>query len=121
MGVGGFNALHALSTRNESPKTASRPFDKDRDGFVLGEGGGALVLEELNHAKNRGAYIYGEIIGIASNADAYHITAPHPEGTGAKNVMRQSIKNAKISEKDIDYINVHGTSTPFKSLLSKPS
>ena len=113
MGLGGFNALHALSTRNEDPKTASRPFDKDRDGFVLGEGGGALILEELNHAKKRGANIYGEIIGAASNADAYHITAPHPEGRGAKLVMSKAIDDSKIKPKDIDYINVHGTSTPL--------
>lgn len=113
MGLGGFNALHALSTRNEDPETASRPFDKDRDGFVLGEGGGALILEELNHAKQRGANIYGEIIGSASNADAYHITAPHPEGRGAKNVMSQAIYDSKIKPEEIDYINVHGTSTPL--------
>ena len=101
-GLAGFAAARALSTRNDEPESASRPWDRDRDGFVLGEGGGALILEELNHAKNRGAHIYGEIIGTASNADAYHITAPHPEGEGAKRVMLKSIKNAAISEKEID-------------------
>lgn len=112
-GVGGFNAMHALSTRNDSPKTASRPFDKERDGFVLGEGAGALILEEYEHAKARGAKIYAEIVGGAMTADAHHITAPHPEGLGAMNVMRLAIKDAQLSPSDVDYINVHGTSTPL--------
>ena len=112
-GVGGFNAMHALSTRNESPKTASRPFDKDREGFVLGEGAGALVLEEYEHAISRGAHIYAELAGGAMTADAHHITAPHPEGVGATNVMRLAINDACLTPKDIDYVNVHGTSTPL--------
>ena len=112
-GVGGFNALKALSERNESPKTASRPFDRDRDGFVLGEGGGALILEEYNHAKKRGAKIYGEIMGFGMSCDAHHITAPHPEGEGARLVMENALKSAKIKKQDIDHINVHGTSTPL--------
>ncbi len=111
--LGGFNALKALSERNDSPKTASRPFDKDRDGFVLGEGSGALIIEELEHALNRNAKIYAEIIGVGMSSDAYHITAPHPEGKGAELVMKNVLKDAKISPKDIDYINVHGTSTPL--------
>lgn len=112
-GVGGFNALHALSTRNESPETASRPFDKDRDGFVLGEGAACLILEEYEHAKKRGAKIYAEIVGGGMSADAYHLTAPHPEGLGALNVMRNALADAGIKATDIDYINVHGTSTPL--------
>jgi 3-oxoacyl-[acyl-carrier-protein] synthase II len=112
-GIGGFNAMHALSTRNDSPETASRPFDKDRDGFVLGEGAGALVLEELEHAKARGAAIYGEICGGGFTADAHHITAPHPEGLGASNVMRNALADAQMQPEEIDYINVHGTSTPL--------
>lgn len=112
-GMGGFNALKALSTRNDSPETASRPFDADREGFVLGEGSGTLILEELEHAKARGAKIYAEIIGSGLSADAYHITAPHPEGLGAMSVMKQAIKEANISTADVDYINVHGTSTPL--------
>jgi len=112
-GIGGFNALRALSTSNDSPATASRPFDKERNGFVLGEGSGAIILEELEHAKARGAKIYAEIIGSGLSADAYHITAPHPDGIGAKSVMRQAIEEAGISTKDVDYINVHGTSTPL--------
>ncbi len=112
-GIGGFNAMHALSTRNDSPETASRPFDKDRDGFVLGEGAGALVLEELEHAKARGATIIGEICGGGFTADAHHITAPHPEGLGASNVMRNALADANMQPEDIDYINVHGTSTPL--------
>ena len=112
-GVGGFNALKALSERNESPETASRPFDRDRDGFVLGEGGGALILEEYNHAKKRGAKIYGEIIGFGMSCDAHHITAPHPEGEGARLVMMNALESSKIKIKDVDHINVHGTSTPL--------
>ena len=112
-GVGGFNAMHALSTRNNDPKTASRPFDKDREGFVLGEGAGALVLEEYEHAKARGAKIYAEVVGGAMTADAHHITAPHPEGLGAMNVMKFAIEDANMLPKDVDYVNVHGTSTPL--------
>ena len=111
--LGGFNALKALSERNDSPKTASRPFDRDRDGFVLGEGSGALIIEELEHALDRNAKIYAEIIGVGMSSDAHHITAPHPEGKGAELVMKNVLKNANISSKDIDYINVHGTSTPL--------
>ena len=111
-GVGGFNAMHALSTRNDDPKRASRPFSKSRDGFVIGEGAGCLVLEELEHAKARGANIICEIIGSGMSADAYHITASHPEGLGAKLVMQRALKNAEIKPEEIDYINVHGTSTP---------
>ncbi|UII23543.1 beta-ketoacyl-ACP synthase II [Fulvivirga ligni] len=112
-GIGGFNAMKALSERNDSPETASRPFDKDREGFVLGEGAGALILEEYEHAKARGAKIYAEIIGGGMSADAHHITAPHPEGLGATNVMINALADAKISPEDVDYINVHGTSTPL--------
>ena len=112
-GVGGFNALKALSTDNANPKTASRPFDVDRSGFVLGEGSGALILENYEHAVNRGAKIYAEIVGGGMSADAYHITAPHPEGIGAINVMKQALSDARLSPHDIDYINVHGTSTPL--------
>ncbi|MEQ8323653.1 MAG: beta-ketoacyl-ACP synthase II [Vicingaceae bacterium] len=112
-GVGGFNAMHALSTRNDSPETASRPFDLDRDGFVLGEGSGAFILEEYEHAKARGAKIYAEFVGGGMSADAHHITAPHPEGLGALNVMRNALEDASLSPRDIDYINVHGTSTPL--------
>ncbi|MBT4709793.1 MAG: beta-ketoacyl-ACP synthase II [Flavobacteriaceae bacterium] len=110
-GIGGFNALHALSTRNADPKTASRPFDKDRDGFVLGEGGGCLILEDYDHAIKRGAKIYAELIGGGLSADAYHMTAPHPEGIGAIKVMQNCIKDAKISQSAVDVINMHGTST----------
>ena len=112
-GIGGFNAMMALSTRNESPKTASRPFDKHRDGFVMGEGGGAIILEDYDHAIRRGATIYAEIVGSGLTADAHHITAPHPEGLGAKSVMKQAIEEAGIKENKVDYINVHGTSTPL--------
>jgi len=112
-GIGGFNAMMALSTRNDDPKTASRPFDKDRDGFVMGEGGGAIVIEEYEHAIKRGAKIYAEIVGGGLTADAHHITAPHPEGLGARNVMRLAIEEAEIPVTDVDYINVHGTSTPL--------
>ena len=112
-GIGGFNAMMALSTRNNDPKTASRPFDKDRDGFVMGEGGGAIVIEEYEHAVKRGAKIYAEIVGGGLTADAHHITAPHPEGLGARNVMQLAIEEAKIPVTDLDYINVHGTSTPL--------
>jgi len=112
-GIGGFNALQALSTRNEDPQTASRPFDKDRDGFVSGEGAGALILEEYEHAKARGAKIYAEIAGGGLSADAYHITAPHPEGLGARNVMLNCLKDAGLKPEDVDAINMHGTSTPL--------
>jgi 3-oxoacyl-[acyl-carrier-protein] synthase II len=112
-GVGGFNALKALSERNDSPQTASRPYDKDRDGFVLGEGAGALILEEYEHAKKRGAKIYGEIVGGGMTADAYHITAPHPEGLGITRVMELALQEAGISPADVDYVNTHGTSTPL--------
>ena len=112
-GMGGFNAMKALSERNDSPKTASRPFDKDRDGFVLGEGAGGIILEEYEHAKARGAKIYAELIGGGMSADAYHITAPHPEGLGAYNVMINALDDAKITPNQVDYINVHGTSTPL--------
>ena len=112
-GIGGFNAMMALSTRNDDPKTASRPLDKNRDGFVMGEGSGAIIIEEYEHAKKRGAKIYAEIVGGALTADAHHITAPHPEGLGAKNVMRLAIKDADVDLSVVDYINVHGTSTPL--------
>jgi len=112
-GMGGFNAMHALSTRNDDPKTASRPFDKDRDGFVAGEGSGAVILESLEHAKARGAKIYAEMIGGGMSADANHITAPHPEGLGARLVMTNALRDAGLATGDIDYINVHGTSTPL--------
>lgn len=112
-GIGGFNALQALSTRNDDPSTASRPFDKDRDGFVSGEGAGALILEEYEHAKARGAKIYAELAGGGLSADAYHITAPHPEGLGAINVMRNCLRDAGLKPEDVDAINMHGTSTPL--------
>jgi 3-oxoacyl-[acyl-carrier-protein] synthase II len=115
-GVGGFNAMKALSERNDSPETASRPFDVDRDGFVLGEGAGCLILEELEHAKARGAKIYCEVVGGGMSADAHHITAPHPDGLGAKNVMRNALSDANMNTSDIDYVNVHGTSTPLGDL-----
>jgi len=113
MGMGGFNALKALSTRNDSPETASRPFDLDRDGFVLGEGSGALILEEYEHAKKRGAKIYAEVVGGGMSGDAYHMTAPHPEGIGARNTMIAALEDAELSPSDINYVNVHGTSTPL--------
>ena len=110
-GVGGFNAMHALSTRNDDPEHASRPFSASRDGFIMGEGAGCLVLEELEHAKARGAKIYAEMVGEGESADAYHITASHPEGLGAKLVMERALEDANLKPEDIDYINVHGTST----------
>jgi 3-oxoacyl-[acyl-carrier-protein] synthase II len=113
MGVGGFNAMKALSTRNDDPATASRPFDADREGFVLGEGGGALVLEELGHAQRRGAKIYAEIGGMGMSADAHHITAPHPDGAGAVLAMEMMLKDAGMQPEDLDYMNMHGTSTPL--------
>lgn len=112
-GIGGFASMKALSPRNDDPKTASRPFDKDRDGFVLGEGAGALVLESLEHAKARGAEIIAEVVGAGMTGDAHHITAPHPEGRGATNVMKDALRDAKMNPEDIDYVNVHGTSTPL--------
>lgn len=111
-GIGGFNAMHAISTRNDDPKTASRPFDKDRDGFVLGEGAVTLILEEYDHAIARRAKIYAEVVGAGLSADAHHMTAPHPEGLGAMNCMKNAIEDAEINKEDIDHINTHGTSTP---------
>ncbi|HEV3236006.1 MAG TPA: beta-ketoacyl-ACP synthase II [Gemmataceae bacterium] len=113
MGLGGFVSARALSQRNENPQAASRPFDKDRDGFVLSEGSGALVLEELDHARKRGATIYAELLGCGSTADAYHITAPHPEGIGAAHAMKLALQDAKIAPEDVQYVNAHGTSTPL--------
>ena len=113
LGIAGFNAMKALSTRNEEPQKASRPFDKDRDGFVMGEGSGIIVIENLEHALNRGAHIYSEIAGVGYTADAYHITAPVPDGAGAKSAMRRALKDAELSPADIDYINTHGTSTLY--------
>jgi len=112
-GIGGFNSMQALSTNNEEYMTASRPFDQTRDGFVMGEGGGALIVEDYEHAKSRGAKIYAEIIGTGMTADAFHLTAPHPEGLGASNVMRLALEDAGLKKEDIDYINVHGTATPL--------
>jgi len=112
-GIGGFNAMKAMSERNDDPKTASRPYDKDRDGFIMGEAAGVLVLEELEHAKKRGAKIYCEVVGGGATADAYHLTAPHPDGLGAKNVMIAALRDADMQPSDIDYINTHGTSTPL--------
>jgi 3-oxoacyl-[acyl-carrier-protein] synthase II len=113
VGMGGFNAMKALSTRNDDPKTASRPFDLNRDGFVMGEGAGALILEDYDHAKARGAKIYAEVVGTGMTADAYHITAPHPEGIGAANVMKLAMAEAGLNFNELDYVNVHGTSTPL--------
>ena len=121
LGIGGFNANRALSTRNDSPETASRPFDATRDGFVMGEGGGALILEELEHALKRNAKIYCEIIGAGLSADAHHITAPHPEGTGAILSMKMAIEQAEIKPEEIDYVNMHGTATPLCLLYTSPS
>lgn len=115
-GVGGFNSMHALSTRNDSPETASRPFSKSRDGFVMGEGSAVLILEELEHAKARGAKIYAEVVGGGMSADAYHLTASHPEGLGATLVMKNALEDAEMKPEEIDYINVHGTSTPVGDL-----
>ena len=112
-GMGGFNAMHALSTRNDSPETASRPFDATRDGFVLGEGAGAIILEEYEHAKARGAKIYAEVVGGGLSSDAHHMTAPHPEGIGVMAVMRNCLENANMNPEDVDHINTHGTSTPL--------
>lgn len=112
-GMGGFNAMHALSTRNESPATASRPFDSTRDGFVLGEGGGALILEEYEHAKARGAKIYAKVLGGGLSSDAHHMTAPHPEGVGVVTVMENCLRDAGLKPEDVDHINTHGTSTPL--------
>lgn len=111
--IGGFNAMHALSVRNDDPKTASRPFDKDRDGFVMGEGAASIILEEYEHAKARGAKIYAEFIGGGLSADAYHLTAPHPEGLGAFNVMKNCISDSGIKLEEVNHINMHGTSTPL--------
>jgi 3-oxoacyl-[acyl-carrier-protein] synthase II len=113
VGMGGFNAMNALSTRNDDPQTASRPFDADRDGFVMGEGGAGIILEEYEHAIARGAKIYAEMVGGGLSADAHHLTAPHPEGLGARNVMANAIEDAGMTPEDVDYVNVHGTSTPL--------
>ncbi len=116
-GVGGFNAMHAISTRNDDPLTASRPFDKDRDGFVIGEGGGSLVFEELEHAKARGARIYAEVAGVGLSGDGYHMTAPHPEGYGAYLCMKAALEDAELNPEDIDHVNTHGTSTPVGDVV----
>jgi 3-oxoacyl-[acyl-carrier-protein] synthase II len=116
-GVGGFNGMHAISTRNDDPKTASRPFDKDRDGFVIGEGSGVIILEELEHALSRGAKIYAEVAGAGLSGDAYHMTQPHPEGLGAFIAMREALSDAEMTTADIDHINTHGTSTPLGDIV----
>ena len=121
LGVGGFNALRALSTRNDSPATASRPFDATRDGFVMGEGAGALVVEELGHALARGAKIYCEVAGFGASADAHHLTAPEPEGKGAILAMKASLRDAHLAPEDIDYLNMHGTSTVSYTHLTLPT
>lgn len=118
-GVGGFSAMHAISVRNDDPKTASRPFDKDRDGFVLGEGGGTVIFEELEHALKRGAKIYAEVVGGGMSADAYHMTSPHPDGLGAVNVMKYALEDGGLKPEDVDHINTHGTSTPLGD-ISEP-
>lgn len=118
-GVGGFSAMHAISVRNDDPKTASRPFDKDRDGFVLGEGSGTIIFEELEHALKRGAKIYAEVVGGGMSADAYHMTSPHPEGLGAVNVMKYALEDGGLKPEDVDHINTHGTSTPLGD-ISEP-
>src|SRR5690606_15310197 len=115
-GVGGFNALRALSERNDSPETASRPYDKDREGFVLGEGAGALILEEYEHAVRRGAQMYAEVLGGGMSADAYHITAAQPDGAGIRRVMQNALEDAAISAEEVDHINTHGTATPLGDL-----
>ena len=120
-GMGGFSAMKALSTRNDDYATASRPFDKDRDGFVLGEGAGCLILEELEHARKRGAKIYAEVVGVGMTADAYHITAPHPEGIGVIRCLQLALEDAKMNPEDIDYVNVHGTSTPLGDIAETKS
>ena len=117
MGVGGFGALRALSTRNDDPQRASRPFDRDRDGFVLGEGAGMLILEELEFARRRGAPIYAEMVGYGMSADAYHMTAPSEDGDGAYRVMQAALESAGVSPSDVDYINAHGTSTPHNDRI----
>jgi 3-oxoacyl-[acyl-carrier-protein] synthase II len=116
-GVGGFNAMHAISTRNDDPRTASRPFDKDRDGFVIGEGGGGVVFEELEHAKARGAKIYAEVAGAGLSGDAYHMTAPHPEGYGAYLCMKAALDDGDLKPEEVDHINTHGTSTPVGDIV----
>ncbi len=121
LGVGGFNAMKALSTRNDAPESASRPFDRTRDGFVLGEGAGALFLEELEHARARGARIYGEVVGLGLSADAHHITAPHPEGAGAGLAMRMMLRDAQVRPDQVDYLNMHGTSTPLGDISETQS
>jgi 3-oxoacyl-[acyl-carrier-protein] synthase II len=113
VGLGGFAAMRALSTRNESPETASRPFDVTRDGFVMGEGAGALILESMEHAEARGARVYAEVVGLGMSADAYHISAPHPEGAGARLAMEMALRTAGLGPADVDYLNMHGTSTPL--------
>jgi 3-oxoacyl-[acyl-carrier-protein] synthase II len=117
MSVGGFGSMRALSTRNDEPERASRPFDKDRDGFIIGEGAGVIILEELDHARRRGAPVYAELVGYGSSADAYHMTAPSEDGDGARRVMDMALRKAAIRPDEVDYINAHGTSTPFNDKL----